>query len=641
MTSGQPRLAGVGGPSVLLFSAPWMKATWPSLAVGSLKAFLQASGVQTRCCHLHLEAAVALGWTHYDALAETWGAGEALFGALLDPADSDRLVAVAAGLLRGANRPATARWAEETARDDLRAFVDAWLERERPEDYPLVGGSVGAMQLCGTLYLMKRVRERGHAGQRVLGGSGLVGTVAREVLMRCPDVDAVVDGEGEQALLGLAQRVTRGSRESVGLLPGVLTRDGAGEVVAGGVVASVNLAAAPAADLDEFYEAAGKLGVPRTALTIPFEHSRGCEWEHRTKGKLRGCTFCGLYRGSPDHRRKPTDLVLREMERAVQRFRVLNLAFVDAYLPAGYRDELLDGLIGMRADISFFTEMRCDLTTPTVERLAARANRVQLGVESFSSAILRRIGKGVGAAKTVHAVRLCQEYGVPTQYNVMLRIPGVPRDEIDELCLVLPTLFGLPPPNAADFYLDRNSLIFADPEAHGVAPDRLDSTRPSWLPRSLGDSRISQAVPFESADEEVEAAWSRVERQIERWRERWRLATSNRMESPLTWRDGGGWASVIDAREDVARIYLLEGILYEVFLACNEVVSQQHLVELLRHHSPAMLAGALRELASHRLVLQDGALWVSVAVRAGREWTRGGGSLRRVEEASLPATTSE
>lgn len=640
MTSEQPRLAGVARPSVFLVSAPWMKASWPSLAVGCLKAFLQASGIQTRCCHLHLEAAVAFGWSHYEALAETWGAGEALFGALLDPADSDRLVSVAAGLLREANRPATAKWAEEAACEDLRVFVDAWLERERPEEYPIVGGSVGAMQLCGTLYLMKRVRERGHAGKRVLGGSGLVGTVAREILIRCPDVDAVVDGEGERALLGLANSVTRGEREIAGI-PGVLTRDSTGEIVADGIVASVNMATAPAADLDEFYATAAELGVPKTALTISFEHSRGCEWEHRTKGKLRGCTFCGLYRNSPDHRRKPTERILREMEGAVQRFRVLNLAFVDAYLPADYRDELLDGLIAMPADISFFTEMRCDLTRDTIARLAARASRVQLGVESFSSAILRRIGKGVGAARTVHSVRLCQEYGVPTQYNLMVRIPGVPRNEIDELCQALPTLFGLPPPNVAEFYLDRNSLIFADPEAHGIAPHTLDATRPNWLARSLGDSRISQSVPFELKDEEVEAAWSRVERQIERWHEHWRLAKSARMESPLTWRDGGSWASVVDARADVARVYLLEGILYEVFLACNEVTTQQNLAESLCHHSPAMLAEALRELASHRLVLQDGALWVAVAVRAQPRMTLRAESLRRAEEHNLSPAEAE
>jgi ribosomal peptide maturation radical SAM protein 1 len=615
VANGLLTIGGNQDPSVFLFATPWMKGTWPSLAIGSLKSFLRVGDIEARCCHFHLEAAATIGWSRYDALAETWGAGEALFGALLDPSDSERLVSVAAELLCESNQSAAAQWAEKSACDDLRALVDMWLERERPERYPLVGGSVGAMQLCGTLYLMKRVRERGHAGRRILGGSGLVGSVGCEVLKRCPYIDAVIDGEGEHALLEIAHRVLNGSR-TLGGVARVLSRD-TSDNDAGCRASSLDLSTAPPADLEEFYSTAARLGVPKTALTLSFEYSRGCEWEHRSKGKLRGCTFCGLYRNSPDHRRKPVERVLREIEYAVQRYQVLNLAFVDAYLPPDYRDELLDGLIRSPADVSFFTEMRCDLTKGTAERLAARADRIQLGVESFSSAILRRIGKGIGAAQSVYSIRLCQEYGIPAQYNLMTRIPAVPVSEINDLHDLLPTLFGLVPPTITEFYLDRNSLIFANPEAFGVASNTLDAELPGWLARSLGDSRISQVVPFRSADPEADAAWQRVKAQVGRWQERWRTALSSGLASPLIWRDGSGWASVTDAREEVAHIYLLEGILYEVFLACNDVTREKTLGEVLPSYSPAMISEALRQLASRRLVLRDGPRWVALPVRAG------------------------
>ena len=90
-----------------------------------------------------------------------------------------------------------------------------------------------------------------------------------------------------------------GGSQTIAGLPGILARDSTGEMVTGSTVAPVNMTIAPPADLDEFYDTAVELGVPKTALTVSFEHSRGCEWEHRTKGELRGCTFCGLYRNSP------------------------------------------------------------------------------------------------------------------------------------------------------------------------------------------------------------------------------------------------------------------------------------------------------------------------------------------------------
>jgi len=622
-------------PTVFLFAGPWMKASWPSLAIGCLKAFLQTSGLNVRCCHLHLEAAARIGWSRYDVLAEVWGAGEALFGALLDPEDSARLVSVAAQLLRDSNHPSVAEWSEESACNDLHALVDEWLERERPEHYPLVGGSVGAMQLCSTLYLMKRLRERGHRGRLVLGGSALVGSVAREVLERCPYIDAVIDGEGEHALLETARRVFTGAE--LDGIPRVLTRNCVSSHSCS--AATLDLATSPAAALDDYYTTAAQFGIPKTALTLSFEHSRGCEWEHRVAGKLRGCTFCGLYRNSPDHRRKPVDYVIRQIEEAVERYRVLNLAFVDAYLPTDYRDELLDGVIALTKDVSFFTEMRCDLTPGTTKRLALRAYRIQLGVESFSSAILRRIGKGIGAAKTVHSLRLCQEYGVPVQYNLMTDIPGVPSADIDDLNASLPLLFGLVPPTLAEFYLDRNSLIFANPEIYGVESNMLDAQSPSWLARALGDSRVCQVVPFTPRDTQARAAWSRVKSRVGEWRTCWSEALSSGIESPLSWRDGDGWASIVDARERVVHIYLLEGILYDVFIRCNEVTSERALAEGLPNHQLNDIEEALRQLASRGLVFQDDAQYVSLPIREDPRVRRNNNELRVIRH--LPARHSQ
>jgi ribosomal peptide maturation radical SAM protein 1 len=607
---------------VLLFSTPWMMANWPCLAIGTLKSFLREGGVVARCCHLHLEAAAALGWARYDAFADTWGAGEALFGALLDPGDAERLLSVSADALRARGHSAVAKWVEETALGDVRASIDAWLEREQPERYAVVGGSIGALQLSSTLYLMKRIRERGHVGVRVLGGSGLVGAVASEVLQRCRDVDAVIDGEGEKALLEIAQSVMDGSGALTGI-PGVVTRDGADRIVHGGIPSTVDMSATPAADLAEFFDAATVLRVPKTTLTLSFEYSRGCYWEHRTKGELRGCTFCGLYRNSPDHRRRPAARVIRDIAEAVQRFRVLNVAFVDAYLPQGYRDELLEGLAKLTADVSIFSEMRCDFTRSTVQRLASRASRLQLGVESFSSAILRLVGKGVTAAHSVYAVRLCQEHGIRTQYNLMTRIPGVPCNEIDELCKILPSLFGLIPPHVTEFYLDRNSLMFAAPEAYGITAESLDAERPPWLAQCLGDSRISQVVPFVATDSDADVRWSTVKELVAEWERAWDNARAAQLPSPLAWRDGGGWASIIDLRQETGKTYVLDDVLYDVFISCGEVISEHALIRRLPHHAPAKISEAISELTSHGLIFHDGTLFVSLPVRVSPRCSNG------------------
>ena len=606
------------GVDILLFSMPWMKGDWPCLGIATLKSHLQAAGIAARCCHFHLDAAARLGFGAYNAFAETWGAGEALFAALLDPDDSDRLTAFAAWELGAKDFAEVSDWARGDALVELAQLVDQWIDENRATEARIVGGSVGALQLCGSLFMMRRLEQRGHRGVRVLGGSGLVGSVAAELLERVPYVDYVVNGEGEQAFLNLVRTIRDSAR--VPPIAGVCRRDDVrSKKTRDGRAQPVSLAQSPAPDLSEFFDTAARLRVPKTALTLSLEHSRGCEWEHRMPGQLRGCTFCGLYRNSPNFRRKPIARVADQIRASVARYRSLNLAFVDAYLPETDRDELIDALNAIPEDITYFSELRCDLTAETVTRLALRARRVQLGVESFSTALLRRIGKGLSAAQSAYCVRLCQEAGISTQYNLMLHIPGATKDEIAGLGANLPSLFGLLPPEVTRFYLDRNSLAYQDPVRHGISPASIDAEPHPWLPASLGDSRISQVVPFRPASEELDADWSNVAARAEEWRERWRAARAQGVTSALTWHLGSGWASIVDLRQPREKVYEIDRLHLDVFLACEQVTSLTAVAGRLPDAGRPQIAQALEELVAMGLIFKDGPRYVRVAVRAARD----------------------
>lgn len=201
---------------VLLVSPPWMKAGWPCLGIAALKSCLAADGIAVECSHFHLETAARLGWDNYDGLAEACGAGEALFGALIDHEDAARLTAYAGRELRTAGFEALADWAEGPACTELQQLIDLWIDDIGAIETPIIGVSVGAMQLCAAIYLVQRLAQRGHRGVRVLGGSGLVGSCGTEVLRRVPKVDYVVQGEGEESFSrlvhALLEGLDRGSR---------------------------------------------------------------------------------------------------------------------------------------------------------------------------------------------------------------------------------------------------------------------------------------------------------------------------------------------------------------------------------------------------------------------------------------------
>ena len=308
----------------------------------------------------------------------------------------------------------------------------------------------------------------------------------------------------------------------------------------------------------------------------------------------------------------------RQIQGLVNTHRSLNLAFVDAYLPEVERDDLLDALNAFEEDVTFFSELRCDLSPETARRIAYRARHVQLGVESFSTEILKKIGKGVSAAHSVYNVRICQELGIPLQYNLMLDIPGVDIPEIQKLANALPVLFGLVPPQPAHFYLDRNSLMFLQPEKHGLCRERMDTERHDWLPSALGNNSLSQIVTY-THEEPAREAWCVVENTIHLWKRRWQRARENGAASPLSWRGGSNWATITDLRGDAMQSYDLDGLLFEVFACCTEVSTVEKLAPLLPATKRSHLESALDELVEVGLLFRDGSRHVRAAIHADRQ----------------------
>lgn len=83
-----------------------------------------------------------------------------------------------------------------------------------------------------------------------------------------------------------------------------------------------------------------------------------------------------------------------------------------------------------------------------------------------------------------------------------------------------------------------------------------------------------------------------------------------------TWKRGSGWGTIVDMRGDDVRIFDLEGLLFDVFKACEEVITLKELCIQMPHRDHVELSQALDELVSYGLLFRDGSRYVSVAVHA-------------------------
>ncbi|MGA8498474.1 MAG: RiPP maturation radical SAM C-methyltransferase [Xanthobacteraceae bacterium] len=616
--------------AVLLVSAPWRLATWPSLAIGVLKSHLLAHDVPVDGLHLHFDIAARLGFDRYDRVANGWELGEALYCALYAPDEADAILQRTAETLRRAGEADLASWLLNGALGEVEKIT---LDATRDLDlsrYRLVGFSVGALQLGASLYLARLFKQRAPHLRIVFGGGGVIGEPGENLLRGVPWIDAIVDGEGETGLLELA-RLADWDPAVLAEVPNVCFRDAEGNVSRGRPAVRADIDAARPPDMDEFYDAARSAGYPRSGLVLPLEASRGCAWEHRRgDGRLRGCTFCGLYRNSPNARRKSLDALWGELRQAIAHTQVLELAFIDAYLPPAYAKELLRRLATETADVTLFCEARCDLDEEMTELLArAGTRRLQLGVEAFHTGILSKMEKGVRALDNVSSIKLCEEFGVPFQYNIMLRVPGVTAAELDESTKLFPSLYGYRPPSIAEFYLDRGSRMYADPQCYGIRSDSLDREPICFLPKALSGAPVYQVVTYETdVDLNIQAAWQRIEAMIKLWRERYSQLKAEGIHLPLSYRDSGDAVIITDHRHADPIILTLTGRSREVLLACDRLTNKRQLLARFVDLDPATLQSIVDELRGREVLIQEGSEMLALPVRARlpsgapRKWGR-------------------
>ena len=562
---------------LLLISPPWRIVNWPSLSLGVLKAHLTRIGVPSDGLHLHFEVAMRIGLERYQTIALGWELGEALYFGLYSPEEAPEILSRTAKYAIENGHA----WPEELGtvefmREVERATLDVVDEIDLSQ-YSLVGLSVGALQLGASLYLARVIKARAPGLRIVLGGGSVLGQPGRTLLELVPWIDAVVDGEGEDALAALATHECW-DEQTLSSVPNLHYRRAEGGVARSKTAVMANLNDAALPDMDEFYAAARRIGYPPADLVMPLEASRGCAWEHRKNdGQLHGCTFCGLYRNSPNFREKRTDKIISEIQGGVARSQATAVSFVDAYLPAGCAKDLLKDISRAGLDITLFCEMRCDLDDEIADLLARAGTRqLQLGVEAFHTRILGKMAKGTRMIDNVFSIKLCEEYGIPHQYNLITHFPGVAIQDLREMIQLLPSLQAFDPPSLADFYLDRGSRIFAEPARYGMAAESLDSAPLPFLPASLSQKPVSQFVVFEKNEpDEINQLWAELEAFVTAWRANHEEAKEQGIDHLLSYRDLGNILLITDYRDGQPSILELTGIGRAVLLACDRLIRKR------------------------------------------------------------------
>jgi len=268
---------------------------------------------------------------------------------------------------------------------------------------------------CFTVQLVdvhNTIRAARSAGVKyvVLGGPH-INDFPRESV-NLPGVDAVVKGEGQQAMLDLLDVWDRGE-VAKGIL-GVMAHPD-DPIPDEDVYFSNDLDEYPivdrtVVDYKKYYDVMGEGGIFTTMIT-----SRGCPYR---------CTFCN----TPRHRYRVMSppRVCDELEACVN-LGIREIYFVDDTFNITNRrvHELCDEILRRNIDISWTVRFRVKgVDRPLLEKMkAAGCSRIQFGVEQGTEEGLLRLKKDVTSLEIESAFALCREVGIHTVAYFMIGTP--------------------------------------------------------------------------------------------------------------------------------------------------------------------------------------------------------------------------
>jgi hypothetical protein len=192
-----------------LISTPWPLYTRPSIQLGTLKAFLQARmpDLQIKVFHFYLLLAEAIGYRFYQEISQRTWLAESMYSALLYPRQRKQAHALFTRESAGNSILRNANFKMLTSR--IKKATDAFLSRQNWETYQLVGFSISYCQLTSALYVIKWLKKRYPGLIIVVGGASTSGGAANGLLKKFPEIDLVVNGEGEMPLYHIIHHLKR------------------------------------------------------------------------------------------------------------------------------------------------------------------------------------------------------------------------------------------------------------------------------------------------------------------------------------------------------------------------------------------------------------------------------------------------
>lgn len=604
-----------------LINMPFASTKTPSIQLGLLQALAKGAGWSADSLYLNLPLATALGINLYEALCQHRGHqfGDWLFAheAFLDddPDPDNKFVETFSSQLSRTFRPYGMDTNSLLAlrRNTIPAYLDGLLRQIDWSQYDVLGFTSTFQQTAASIALSRRIKHLYPELTIIFGGANCDDEMGLELLRICDAIDYVFIGEADVSLPDFLGCLAEDQAPLS--IPYVVGREHLGEIP-NLIPASQRLPLdeLPMPDYADFFLQLAKYDVElagdQSDIELPFEAGRGCWW-----GQKHHCTFCGLNGQSMTFRSKSPDRVLMELATLANRHGSFRFSAVDNIMDHQYFKDLLPKLSELELDYDIFFEIKANLSRENISIMRkAGVRRVQPGIESLSTSVLRGMRKGIDMLHNVNFLRWARYYNIQVSWNILYGFPHDRVEDYEAQGALVPLLHHLEPPTTMNkVWMERFSPLysardgslfeFVEPELsyRYIFPTYVDLDRLAYF----FDYRLTSTCPV--------TVYECLGTAVDRWKAGW--SAGPRPE--LRIRRSTNFIQIDDTRRrSERRIHRYDGLEARLYTSCLDrpISAEQIATTVGESLEPSAIKRELLKFVEAGLLIEENNKYLSLAI---------------------------
>ncbi|NVM56642.1 MAG: RiPP maturation radical SAM protein 1 [Desulfobacterales bacterium] len=607
---------------IVLVSTPWPLYSRPSIQLGALKAYLKTEfdDLEIKALHFYLKVAESIGYKLYHAISERSWLAESVYGALLFPERTKEIEKI---FYHEASGKADLRKVDfKTLTSQVKEVSEGLVNSVDWGCFGLAGFSICLCQLTSSLYFIKSIKQSFPNLPIVVGGSGFAGETTRGLLERFPEVNFVVNGEGELPLSQLVRNMRNsGGRGDMRHIPKVIMGKGAKTEIPVSFHQVQDLSTLPPPDYDDYFHLLKTFHPEKTFFpTLPAEISRGCWWRcPNGSARRRGCAFCNLNRQWNGYRSKGASQVVSEIDHLATRYKTLSVAFMDNLLPVRQSREIFLCLGKLHKDFRLFGEIRASTPRGVLKAMrAAGMHEIQIGIEALSTSLLNKLNKGTTAIQNLEIMKHCEELNISNISNLILHFPGSDAEDVDETLRALEFALPFRPLRPVRFWLGLGSPVWQNPRAFGLNAVFNHPNYAALFPPDICRSTRFMIQSYRGDLKYQKKMWQPVKKKVKAWKEAYAELHRGPSYSPiLSFRDGQDFLIVCQKRFRAEPLtHRLVGTSRAIYLFCQRRRSLKSVLVHFTRVGEDRIVPFLRMMVDKKLMFEENGKFLSLAVPA-------------------------